>query len=422
MIRAELLAVGTELLLGQILDTNSAYLARKLAEIGIGVAWHSTVGDNVDDIAASVRLAAQRADAVVIMGGLGPTIDDVTAEGVAQALGRPLERDPESERAIAERLSRRNIAVLPSHLKQAMLPRGSRPLPNDVGIAPGFVLEEQGKVIAALPGVPSEMKAMAENSVLPLLKERAGAGAIVWRVLRFAGTGETIIQERIADLLPATNPSVAFLPKAGSVDVRLTAHARDAAEANRLIHELHEKIVQRAGEFYLGADEEGLESVVGRMLREAGMTLAVAESCTGGLIGHMITQVPGSSDYFLMGVTAYSDEAKVKVLGVPEDMIRAHGAVSSQAAEAMARGVRNLAGSSIGVSVTGIAGPGGATPTKPVGLVYTALATESGITCREHRFGSTREDIKRRSAIAALIMVKDELAARKRDKCASSSP
>lgn len=421
MMRAEILAVGTELLLGQIVDTNSPWLARRLAEIGIEVAWHSAVGDDVRNIADALRLALQRADVVIVMGGLGPTVDDVTAEAVAAALNRPLERDPASERAIVERLSLRNIAVLPTHLKQAMLPRGSTPLPNEVGIAPGFVIEQEGKVMAALPGVPAEMKAMAENSVLPLLRERAGAGAIAWRTLRFAGAGETIIQERISDLLHSSNPSIAFLPRPGQVDVRLTARASDPAQARAMIDQLREKVIQRTGEFYVGTDEETLESTVGEMLRQAGMTLAVAESCTGGLIGHMITNVPGSSDYFLMGAVTYSNEAKTKILGVSEQLIREHGAVSSQVARAMASGVRQLAGSDLGLSVTGIAGPTGATPDKPVGLVYVALASESGITCREHRFVGSREDIKTRSAIAALTLVRDELTSRKKQPCASSS-
>jgi nicotinamide-nucleotide amidase len=409
--QAEIISVGTELLLGQIVNTNAAYLARRLADLGIDLFREVTVGDNLERIRAAVVEAAERADVVIMTGGLGPTADDITAGAVALAAGRELALDAASVEHIRCLLRRRNIPLLDTHLKQARIPAGARVMPNPVGTAPGFILEWNGKLVAALPGVPSEMEAMAEQSLWPELRHHAGhlrswSGMIRSRVLRFIGIGESSLEELVSDLVQAqTNPTIAFMAKMGEVHLRLTAKARDETEADTLLGALEREVRQRAGRFLYGRDEETLEAAVGARLRSAGLTLGVAESCTGGLIGHLITQVAGSSDYFLGSLVTYSDRAKIALLGVPEALLAEHGAVSEEAALAMARGARRALGADLAVSVTGIAGPSGGTARKSVGLVYIGAASRDGEKCEEHRLGGTREMVKTRAANAALSLI-----------------
>jgi len=412
LMRVELIAVGDELLDGQTVDTNSAWLGRRLSAVGAEVFWKTTVGDRGRDIVSAVRLALKRADLTVVTGGLGPTGDDVTVEAVAKALGLPLQRRPAIERKIRSFLSGRGIEVLPGHLKQALLPRGCRVMQNDVGTAPGFTVQKRGSIVAALPGVPMEMRAMAERRLLPFVRGRITGRAARWRVLKFVGIGETALEQRIGSLAGAANPKVAFLPQQGEVHLRLTATAPTERQAQRLIEQAQAKVIAAAGEFFIGSDDETLESAIGELLRQRKLTLAIAESCTGGLIGNMITNVPGSSDYFLMGVIAYSNEAKAKMLGVRSEMIARHGAVSAEVATAMAQGVRRRAGADVAIAVTGIAGPTGGTKAKPVGLVYIAASGEGWTVVKENRFAGDREAIKRRSAITALALLRSELLAR----------
>jgi len=409
VVRAEVISVGTELLLGQIVDTNAAYLAQELSRLGIHVYRRTTVGDNPTRIRQALREALRRAEVVILTGGLGPTQDDVTAQAVADALGRGLRLHGASAEHVREVVRRRGLTPLECHLKQAMIPQGARAVPNPVGTAPGFLLREGDRLVAALPGPPGEMRATAAG-VFASLRRRAGAGVIHSRVLKFAGIGESWLEERLADLVASqTNPTIAFLAGPGEVHVRVTASAPSLGQANRLLAGVCREIVGRAEEHLFGEDEDTLESVVGRLLKEQNRTLAVAESCTGGLIGERITRVPGSSVYFVGGVVSYSNALKERLLGVRKSLLRRHGAVSAEVARAMAAGVVEATGSDLGVAVTGIAGPSGGTRAKPVGLTYTALAGPDGVRCEEHRLGGTRTDIQYRASQAALDMIRTEL-------------
>jgi nicotinamide-nucleotide amidase len=414
--QVELVSVGTELLLGQIVDTNAAYLAGKLSELGISVYHKTTVGDNAERLAAALRISLGRSDVVLATGGLGPTEDDITAAAVADVMGVGLVEDEATTERIRSFARFRGIKLLDSLLKQARVPGGAQVVPNPVGTAPGFIASDDTKTVIALPGVPTEMRAMAEETVFPYLCERVGAGGsgvILSRVLRIAGMGESQAEAEISDLIgQQTNPTIAPLAKIHEVFLRLTARAPDRAAAERLISPVEAEIRRRLAEHVYGADEEGLELVVGRMLEAADLTLAVAESCTGGLIGHRITNVPGSSDYFLSSVVAYSNESKVRLLDVPLDTLREHGAVSAPTAAAMAEGVRGAVGADIGLSVTGIAGPGGGTPTKPVGLVYLGRANGSETVTEELRLRGSRPMIKKRAAQLALYHLYRALRAR----------
>jgi len=405
--RAEITSIGTELLLGQIVDTNAAWLAAKLAGIGVGVYFKSTVGDNLERIQGVLRLALERADAVICTGGLGPTGDDLTTEAIAAVTGRPLMLHEPSWEHIQRLFRHRNLQLQESHRKQAMLPEGAIPMPNPVGSAAGYILEFDGKLIAAMPGVPSEMTAMAEQSLFPYLAGKAGNGAVIKsRVLKFTGIGESGVEERTRDLFAAcTNPTIAYLAKSGEAHLRITARADSPEHAEALIADTEREVLARLPEAYFGADEETLEAAVGRLLRERGLTLAAAESCTGGLLGDRITDVPGSSDYFQGGVISYSNQAKVDLLGVPEALLAEHGAVSEPVALAMARGARERLHADIGLGITGIAGPGGGTPEKPVGLVYLALDDRGETAVQRLQSGGSRREIKWRSTQAALTML-----------------
>jgi nicotinamide-nucleotide amidase len=403
--QAEILSVGTELLLGQIANTNAVYLSRRLSEIGIDLFRQVSVGDNVERVRAAICEALARADVVVITGGLGPTADDVTTEAVALAVRRDLVADEASVSHIRSLLAARGIPLLDGHLKQARVPAGARIMPNPVGTAPGFILECAGRLLAAMPGVPAEMEAMAAASLWPELRRRAPAGVIRSRVLRFIGIGESSLEDLVADLVTAqSNPTIAPLAHLGEVHLRLTAKAADEHQAAAMLDDLEAAVRARAGGFLYGRDDESLEAALGARLRAAGLTLGIAESCTGGLIGHRITQIPGSSDYFLGSLVTYADQAKIELLGVPAAVLAEHGAVSEETARAMAAGVRRALGCDLALAVTGIAGPGGATERKPVGLTYVCLTGPQGATCEEHRLGGAREAVKWRASNAALAL------------------
>jgi len=408
--QVELLSVGTELLLGQIVDTNAAYLAGKLSELGVNVYHKPTVGDNAERLAAALRISLGRSDVVLATGGLGPTKDDITAAVVAQVMGVGLVEDQASAAKIRSFARERGLTLLDSLLKQAVVPEGAQVVPNPVGTAPGFIATRDGRTAIALPGVPTEMKAMAEQTVLPYLAARAakeeGAAVILSRTLRLAGVGESQAEADIADLIESqTNPTIAPYAKTYEVHLRVTARAASREAAEALVAPVEARIRDRLGSHIYGADEEALEAVIGGMLRSGGLTLAAAESCTGGLIGHRITNVPGSSDYFLAGLTTYSNESKTRLLGVPAELIAAHGAVSPEVAIAMAEGVRRAVGADVGISTTGIAGPGGATPTKPVGLVHIGLSDETGNMTEELRLRGDRVMIKERAGQLALFLL-----------------
>ncbi|HEY3297364.1 MAG TPA: competence/damage-inducible protein A [Armatimonadota bacterium] len=406
--RAEIISVGTELLLGQIVDTNAPYLSGVLSALGIDLYYRETVGDNTDRLAQTLRTALSRADVVITIGGLGPTQDDLTKETVAEVLGEPMIMDPESEKVIREFFERRGAAIVPSNLKQALKPRSSMTIPNEMGTAPGIIAEKDGKIIATFPGPPAEFIPMVDKFLAPYLS-RKNAGhpsVIVSRTLRVTGIGESAAEDRIKDLLDGTNPTIAPYAKSGEVHFRITAKAPSPEAALPLIEGLEAKTRDRLGNFVYGIDDETLEVVVVRKLIERGLTLALAESCTGGLISGRITNVPGSSETLLAGIVSYSNKAKTDFLDVPDDLLQAHGAVSPEVAEAMASGAAARTGADIALGITGIAGPTGGTPDKPVGLVYIGLKTPEGVISTRNMFGGGRLQIRERSAQTALNMIR----------------
>ncbi|MBI4391210.1 MAG: competence/damage-inducible protein A [candidate division NC10 bacterium] len=408
---AEILTVGTELLLGQIVDTNAAFVAERLAEAGIDVYCKTTVGDNAARIEAALRQALGRAQVVLCTGGLGPTEDDLTRDVVAAVTGRPLRLDPAVLAQIQARFARRGIPMPKSNERQAQVPEGAEVLENPRGTAPGLLLRlPPDRTVILVPGVPAEMRPMVTEMVLPRLREAYGLrGRIRSRVLRTVGVSESRVNELLGDLWEERNPTIALLARSGEIHVRITAKAETEEELARLLDAREAQVRERLGDILFGRDEEGLEVVVGRLLTERGLSLAVAESCTGGLLAHRITNVPGSSAYFERGAVTYSNRAKTALLGVPDELIAAKGAVSAEVAAAMAEGMRERAGTDLAVAVTGIAGPGGGTAEKPVGLTYVALAHASGVEAHEFRFFTDRDLNKQRAAQTALDLVRRHL-------------
>ncbi|SHE57181.1 competence/damage-inducible protein cinA [Desulfofundulus australicus DSM 11792] len=405
--QAELIFTGTELLLGEVLNTHAQYLSQQMAALGIEVILHTTVGDNWDRLAEAFEIALRRADLIVITGGLGPTSDDLTKDIVARVLGLPMLPDGQTLQLLREFVDRRGSSLSESMARQAYFPAGARVLPNPAGTAPGALLEYQGRIIILLPGPPRELKAIFEASVVPYLISLGNRGMVTrTRLLKMTGISESEVQERIGNLGGQGNPGIAYLAKPGEVHVRISAQAPSVAVADRMIDELLEKVRQRLADYVFGMDDEVLEEVVGKLLVKKGLTCALAESCTGGLVAARLTSIPGSSAYFWGSVVAYDNRVKEKVLGVPAGVLETHGAVSRPTAIAMAEGVRNLMGTHLGLSITGIAGPGGGTPVKPVGLTYIALATAEGTTCQEFHFPGHRQAVRQGAANAALNMIR----------------
>ncbi|HZT41002.1 MAG TPA: competence/damage-inducible protein A [Chthonomonadaceae bacterium] len=405
--RAEIVSVGTELLLGQIVDTNAAYLARVLSELGISLYRRVTVGDNMERLVAALRQALADSDIVLTIGGLGPTMDDITRDGLAAAFSDMLRQDE----AIAERLRRffrsRGMPVLESNLRQAMVPTHGRAIDNPNGTAPGLLFEKDGKIGIAMPGPPNEFIPMVDNQVAPYLREKTGnTGTIRSKVLRVVGVGESVAEDKVKDLMHDANPTVAPYAKVGEVHLRVTAKADTVEEAERLISERAALVRERLGDAIYGEDEETLEQAVVHLLKERGKTVATAESCTGGLVAQRITDVPGSSAVFLGGAVVYSNEAKTDLVGVPAEMIARVGAVSREVGQALAEGARKRFGTDYGIGITGIAGPEGGTPEKPVGLVYIALAYAGGCDVEKANFIGSRQVVRLRSATTALNMLR----------------
>jgi len=405
---AEIVCIGTELLLGQIIDTNSPFLAERLALLGIDLFHKTVVGDNLKRIEEVIKQALSRADVVITSGGLGPTEDDCTREAISKITACPLELNTEVLERLQRIFSIRNIPMSKNNEVQAMFPKGAKILKNFQGTAPGFVLDVNRKAIIALPGVAREFKQMVDDEVIPYLRSICSSPAIIKsRILKTVGISESKLSEILRDIfLSSLNPSLAYLAKDGEIDLRITAKGKDEDEVSSLISKMERLIRERIDKLIFGVDDESLEGVVGRILREKGLKVAVAESCTGGLIANRITDVSGSSEYFIMGAVTYSNESKINILKVSEEMVIRYGAVSKEVAQAMAKGIREVAGADIGIGVTGIAGPSGGTPEKPVGLVYIALDTKDRSYYREYRFGATRVRNKSLSAQMALEMLR----------------
>lgn len=408
--RAEILSIGTELLLGQIVDTNAVFISQRLAELGISVYYRDTVGDNPARLEETLRLAKSRADIIICSGGLGPTEDDITSAVISRVFDAPLEIFEEARASLEQFFKHRGKTLTANQLKQAMLPHGSTMAPNSVGTAPGFMLTKDGKIVITMPGPPLEMTTMWEKTIGPYLRRISGE-TIYSRTLRFCGIGEGALEQELKELIDVQRDvTIAPYAKLGEVHIRLTTRAKDEEEAQRLITPVEESIRQRVGRYLYGINDETLEEVVGNMLRKAGVTLAVAESCTGGLLGGRITNIAGSSDYFLGGVISYSNSLKERLLGVAATTLATHGAVSTQTACEMADGVVKATGANIGVSITGIAGPGGGTEEKPVGLVYMGI-TVNGHPARAYQYNipGNREMIRLRAVQEALVLLRDTL-------------
>jgi nicotinamide-nucleotide amidase len=405
---AEILAIGTEVLLGDLVDTNTAWLSARLAALGVSVYRHVTVGDNKQRIVAAFLEASSRADLVITTGGLGPTSDDLTNECLGLAAGRQMVEYPEARRHVDEMFARFGREPTSSNYKQALFPEGSRLIPNPLGTAMGALLELDGALVATFPGVPIEMKRMFEETLEPFIKQRT-EGSIVSRTLWFTGIGESALAEKVQDLLDASDPTVAPLAGQGKVRLRVTARAASLEEAEKRIEPVAEEILNRLKKYYFGEDDETLEGVVGRLLTEKGATLALAESCTGGLLAKRLTDRGGSSAYFVEGLVTYSNEAKERLLGVPHELLVEHGAVSEPVACAMAEGVREDADTDYGLSITGVAGPDGGTEEKPVGLVFVGLSDVSGTVAEKLDLSAwrrSRKAIRERSANRAFDLLR----------------
>jgi nicotinamide-nucleotide amidase len=408
--RAEIISIGSEIVSGQSLDTNSRWLSQELSDLGIVVAYHTTLGDVLDDHVAAFRTAFDRSGLVVMTGGLGPTQDDLTREALAQCAGVPLVEDAPSLAAIEAMFARRNRVMSDRNRVQALLPRGAQPLPNPVGTAPGIWMRIGDAVIACLPGVPSEMKLMFREQLIPRLRQEGwGSEVIVHRKINLFGKGESDIEAQAMDLtVRGRVPEVGITAHDATISFRITASGATEEEARALIEPTAQLIHERFGELVLGEDTTDVaESMLAQLIRK-NATLATAESCTGGLVAHWITTIPGVSPYYLGGVVSYANEAKTELVGVPRALIEAHGAVSAEVASAMAEGIRNRLGATVGLSTTGVAGPAGGTPEKPVGLVYLGLATAGGVQTRRLLVGSDqpRDIIQHRSSKAALNWVR----------------
>jgi nicotinamide-nucleotide amidase len=389
---AEVLCIGTELLLGNITNGNARWLAEQLAALGIAHHRQEVVGDNRERLIAAVRAAAGRCRVLITTGGLGPTPDDLTTEAIAAAFGTPLVEHAAIWDDIQAKLRARGRPIAASNRKQALLPAGAEVLPNPTGTAPGMIWSPQpGFTVLTFPGVPSELHAMWQATAGPWLRQAGLApGIFASRLLRFWGVGESNLAEQMADLLAGSNPTVAPYAGAGEVKLRLTARASDQVAAQALLAPVEAEIRARTGSLCYGCDDDSLASVVLAALRQRGQTLAVAESCTGGGLGAALAAVPGASDVFLGGVIAYANSVKQQLLGVPAGTLAVHGAVSDPVALAMAEGACRVTGADWAIAVTGVAGPGGGSADKPVGLVHIAIAGPAGSSSAAVRFGATR--------------------------------
>jgi nicotinamide-nucleotide amidase len=415
-VQIELLTIGDELLLGFTIDTNAAYLARTLAAIGVEIVHRATVGDDADQIAAAVSDAIERTGALITTGGLGPTADDRTRPAIAKLFGRELVLDESIVAQIEARFWRMTSAKMPeTNIVQAMVPAGARVLENLHGTAPGLWIEDaQGRWVAMLPGVPREMRGLTNDSILPMLRERIGAApiAIVSRTIRTTGIGESALAERLGELGKFVDDMpLAFLPGWAGVDLRLTSRTLPPDAASAALHAGAKMLRDVAGAVVYGEESQDLAEIVLDMCRERGFTIAVGESCTGGLLGARLTAIPGSSDVFHGGVIAYDNGAKTKLLGVSDVTLSGNGAVSEAVAREMAEGCARVLGTGIGIGITGIAGPGGGTPEKPVGTVWIGVAGLGETRSLGRVYIGDREEIRLRATQASLDQVRRAIAA-----------
>jgi nicotinamide-nucleotide amidase len=403
----EIISIGDELLIGHVVNTNASWMSQALGKAGVPVRHVVTVGDDGDDIKAALETAMRRSDLVLLTGGLGPTHDDITKKVVAEFFDSPkMGRDEKVLAHVRELFSKRNAPMHPVNNDQALVPEKARILWNDVGTAPGLLFEREGKLCAVMPGVPAEMRHIMSERVIPLVEQRVNDSVIAHRTIRTAGIGESALFAKLEPIKDIEKfARIAFLPNYMSLDLRLSVRAPSRSEAASRIADAEKIVLDKAGEYVFGYDEDTIESVIGRRLVERRETLAIAESCTGGWVSNRITNVAGSSNYFERGVITYSNAAKTELLDVPEEILREHGAVSEATARAMAEGVRRVAKATYGLSTTGIAGPSGGTLEKPVGLVWIGLATPEKSLTKRFLYTQDRLVNKERFSQAALHML-----------------
>lgn len=408
MASLEIVTIGTELLLGHLVDTNSAFVASALADIGVDVYAKHSVGDNPERLEAMLRGALDRADGVITTGGLGPTVDDLTKEAVAAATGTHLELHEPSLHAIEERFAMMNRTMSDNNRRQAMLPTPGVVLDNPHGTAPGFIaMREDGKFVAGMPGVPREMRAMMKDTLVPWLLERFDLHqTITTRTIHTIGIPESELDRRIEDLFRSSeNPKIAVLAHGGRCDVKIMAKAESVEAAKAMIAPIEREVRERIGYGIYGVDEQTVESQIIDALRRRRQTIATAESCTGGAISDALVRVPGASDVFQGGVVAYNNTVKRSMLDVPADILREHGSVSVETAIAMARGARRRLGADVAIATTGVAGPTGGTEEKPVGLVWFALVADGEPRTYRATFPGDRNDIRVRATMAGLSAI-----------------
>lgn len=407
--KAEIICIGTELLLGQIVDTNAAYLAKELAELGIDLYHKSTVGDNLERIIATLGQAWKRSDLLIISGGLGPTQDDLTREAVAGLLHEELEFNSEAWKQVRAYFEKTGRPISENNRRQAMFPRSGRVIPNSLGTAPAMLVEKDEHILITLPGVPSELRGLWEASFKPYLRrelQRKGQSVLNSLFVRMIGIGEAAMEEKIIDLIRGqTNPTIAPYASRGEVALRITAKSENEEANLDLIKQALDWVKERLGQYIYGYNQDNLETVIGRMLKTKGWRLGLAESCTGGLIGHRITNVPGSSEYYLGGVNCYSNQLKISLLGLAPETLASHGAVSPETAKEMAEGIRKRIRAEVGLAITGIAGPGGESEGKPVGLIYLAVALPDRTEVERRLFPFDRIGNKEAAAQAGLALL-----------------
>lgn len=405
---AELITIGDELLYGQTIDTNAAFIGEKITETGIELVYHTTVGDDSETLLNAIAQAMKRVDIVLTTGGLGPTHDDITKKIICKYFKRQLVFHENILKELEEKYKAQGMVMPPINQNQALLPQGAKFFENRIGSALGIIFQENGKIFISMPGVPSEMKIMINEQVLPYFKEKiSGQIKIIHRKLRTIGIAESAIFEKVKKIIDEKSPvKIAFLPSFRGVDIRLTVKIDNKVKADEAIAKVEKRFMEIIGKYIFGYDNDELPDIIGKQLMDRGLTIAVAESCTGGMLGKIFTAIPGSSAYFLGGVISYSNDIKTKILNVPAITIERHGAVSAETAKYMADGARKLTGASIGVAITGIAGPAGGTPEKPVGLTYIGIAVEDGIKAKDFHYGKDRRHNRLRACYSALDMVR----------------
>lgn len=404
---AEIISVGTEILLGNIVNTNAAYLAEKCAYLGLSNYYQVVVGDNEQRLLETINTAKSRADVIFLIGGLGPTEDDLTKETAAKAFNVELVMDEEAKNNIVTILTNRGIDITNNNFKQALVPKGSIVLYNKNGTAPGIIMEEAGKVVIMLPGPPNEFVPMVDDQVVPYFLKKGTNDVIYSRVVKLVGVGESKVAEEISDLIAMTNPTVATYAKTGEVHIRVTASAANDDEAKALVKPVVKKLkAMYPDNVYSTNADETLERAVVELLSKNGLSITAAESCTGGLVCGKIVNVSGASEVFRGGYITYSNKQKRNVIGVKKSTLEKYGAVSEQVAAEMAKGVLEVSKADVAISTTGIAGPGGGTPEKPVGLVYIGCAVKNKVYVEKFNFSGSRNKVRESTVVAALSMVR----------------